>query len=214
MDLSSFPEDQRQQLQQLQELFQEHQQQQQQQQQQIQDYASLPYDPTQVQPYDPSSYYAYYQYQDPQQSQQQYPQQEYDQYHPQEQQPQQHQNQNHHYAYCQSDYANAYQQQPESAAISEALPQTESGGAVGAPAVDPGYPIPPGLNPAVAAALAALSQLTQFAGTMEAAEKAMARGGGYGPMVGPASGFGPYMGPGPMHHGSGPFRPPVGWLLI
>ena len=85
-----------------------------------------------------------------------------------------------------------------------------------APAVDPGYPVPPGLNPAAAAAVAALSQLTQFAGTMEAAEKAMAmaRGGGYGPMVGPASGFGPYMGQGLMHHGQGPFRPPVGWLWI
>ncbi|XP_073001624.1 uncharacterized protein [Typha latifolia] len=36
------------------------------------------------------------------------------------------------------------------------------------------YDVPLGLNPAAAAAVAALSQLTQFAGTMEAAERAMA----------------------------------------
>ncbi|XP_010919566.2 uncharacterized protein [Elaeis guineensis] len=36
------------------------------------------------------------------------------------------------------------------------------------------YPMPPGLNPVAAAAVSALSQLTQFAGTMDAAERAMA----------------------------------------
>ncbi|KAF8412423.1 hypothetical protein HHK36_000387 [Tetracentron sinense] len=36
------------------------------------------------------------------------------------------------------------------------------------------YPVPHGLNPAAAAAVAALSQLTQFAGKMDAAERAMA----------------------------------------
>lgn len=63
---------------------------------------------------------------------------------------------------------------------------------------NPGYPVPPGLNAAAAAAVAALSQLTQFAGTMGAAERAIG-GGGYGP---PMAGGG--------HYGQGPFRPPVG----
>ncbi|KAJ8632171.1 hypothetical protein MRB53_025507 [Persea americana] len=48
------------------------------------------------------------------------------------------------------------------------------------------YPTHSGLNPAAAAAVAALSQLTQFAGTMDAAERAMQerqwheKGGGFG----------------------------------
>lgn len=73
------------------------------------------------------------------------------------------------------------------------------------------YPIPPGLNPAAAAAVAALSNLTHFAGRMDAAQRAMtglqerqwhAKGGGYGPMMGP----GPYHGLGLVHHGPGPMR--------
>ena len=61
-----------------------------------------------------------------------------------------------------------------------------------------GYPVPPGLNAAAAAAVAALSQLTQFAGTMGAAERAS--GGGYAPPP-PMAGGG--------HYGQGHFRPPV-----
>lgn len=82
-----------------------------------------------------------------------------------------------------------------------------------------GFPLTPGLNPAAAAAVAALSQLTQFAGTMDAAERAMAglqarqwhgKGGGYRPMMGPGHGPGAFHGHGPMHHGRGPMRPPAG----
>ncbi|XAR70460.1 hypothetical protein NMG60_11027313 [Bertholletia excelsa] len=252
MDLSSLPEDQRQQLQQLQQQFQEHlkqqqqqqQQQELQQQQQFQDYASQEYNPPPIQSFD-QSYYAYYQYQEQQQSQQ-YP-----------LQPDQQ-----HYAYYQSDYANAYQQQPQqsndqqqhqrqqhsqaepspihppgasAAGEVQPLPVAQPmGPSAQAPSAEPsqglqlenayypqgggpeaqqdaGYPVPPGLNPAAAAAVAALSQLTQFAGTMEAAEKALAlvglqaRSGAFGPIMGPG-----FMGSGPMHYGSGPFRPPAG----
>ncbi|XP_010258936.1 PREDICTED: glutenin, high molecular weight subunit DX5-like [Nelumbo nucifera] len=79
-------------------------------------------------------------------------------------------------------------------------------------AANSSYPVPPGLNPAAAAAVAALSQLTHFAGTMDAAERAMAglqerqwhtKNGGYGHM--PPPGSMPY---GP--HGPFPMRPPVG----
>lgn len=81
----------------------------------------------------------------------------------------------------------------------------------------PAVPVPQGLNPAAAAAVAALSQLTQFAGTMDAAERAMVglqerqwygRGGGYGPGMGPGGFPGQFMGPGPMHHNE--MRPLVG----
>ncbi|CAL5355916.1 hypothetical protein CsSME_00044718 [Camellia sinensis var. sinensis] len=97
----------------------------------------------------------------------------------------------------------------------------QGGLVVGGEQANPGYPVPPGLNPAAAAAVAALSQLTQFAGTMEAAEKAMAmvgmqaRGRGYGQMMGPGPGPGPgpgmgaFMGHGPMLRGPAPFRAPV-----
>lgn len=73
----------------------------------------------------------------------------------------------------------------------------------------------PGLNAAAAAAVAALSQLTQFAGTMDAAERAMAElqgrkwhrnDEGFGPMMGPP---GPFFGPGTMHYGRGPMHMPV-----
>lgn len=58
----------------------------------------------------------------------------------------------------------------------------------------------PGMNPAAAAAVAALSQLTQFAGTMGSAERAMVELQGYGPMMGRGV-PGQFMGPGPMHYG-------------
>lgn len=79
-----------------------------------------------------------------------------------------------------------------------------------------GYNVPNGLNAAAAAAVAALSQLTQFAGTMEAAERAMVgsqegqlygNGGGYGPPMGPVPGSSPFMRP--MHHGRVHMHPPV-----
>lgn len=74
--------------------------------------------------------------------------------------------------------------------------------------------MPYGLNPAAAAAVAALSQLTQFAGTMDAAERAMAGmhdrqwPGKYGPGGGGSGGpmqmdMPPYMAP-PTHHGPYP----------
>lgn len=85
------------------------------------------------------------------------------------------------------------------------------------------FPLPLGLNAAAAAAVAALSQLTQFAGTMDAAERAMAgmqarqwhgKGGVYRPMIGPGHGPGAFHGHGPMHHGRGPMRPPVWSSLL
>ncbi|XP_052211575.1 mediator of RNA polymerase II transcription subunit 15-like isoform X2 [Diospyros lotus] len=203
MDLSSLPEDQRQQLQHLQQLFQEHQLQRQQ-QQQIQEHASQAYDPAQVQEYN-QSYYAYYQYQDPQQSLQY---------------SHNLQQQQHDYAYYHPDYGNAYQQQaqhhqnlqPEG----QPAPQmAEAGGALGQGqngylplqlgGQNPAYPVPPGLNPAAAAAVAALSQLTQFAGTMEAAERALAMVG-----LGGGVGGGQFTAQGPTHHGQELFDLRVG----
>ncbi|XP_059644382.1 uncharacterized protein LOC132286132 [Cornus florida] len=220
---------------------QQEQAQQQQQQQQIQNYASQSYDPSQVvQSYD-QSYYPYYQYQDPQQSQHSQPQppqsqQQYAYY--QSDSTNEYQQQPQHQHYSQPELAPVH---PPGVSIPhEAPPQSgESGGAAAvsgqgqvqvqhqqsayypqqAPPVGEqqisGYPVPVGLNAAAAAAVAALSQLTQFAGTMDAAERAMAgfqerqwhgRGGGYGMKMDP----GPMMGPGPMHHGRGPMHPPVG----
>ncbi|KAK3039484.1 hypothetical protein RJ639_028066 [Escallonia herrerae] len=227
MDFSKLPEAQQQQLQQLQHQFQEHlkeQQQQQQQQaqqeaqqqQQYQDYASQSYDPSQAQPYD-QSYYSYYGYQEPHQQQP----------HAQNPQPDQQQQQQQ-YGYGPPDYqpgyTNAYAQ-PEPSSIH---PQGIAGLGQAQHQQNAYYPqqVGPGLgqgesrasprflaghgslNPAAAAAVVALTQLTQFAGSMDAAERAMAgrhQGGGYGP--GPVSGA--FMGPGPMHYGQGPMRPPV-----
>ncbi|KAK2974985.1 hypothetical protein RJ640_012851 [Escallonia rubra] len=227
MDFSKLPEAQQQQLQQLQQQFQEHlkeqqqqqqqaQQEAQQQQQQYQDYASQSYDPSQAQPYD-QSYYSYYGYQEPHQQQP----------HPQTPQPEQQQQQ---YGYCppeyQTGYTNAYSQ-PEPSAIhpqgvarlgqaqhqQNAYYPQQVGPGPGQGRANPRFLAGQGsLNPAAAAAVAALTQLTQFAGNMDAverAERAMAgrhQGGGYGP--GPVPGA--FMGPGPMHYGQGPMRPPVG----
>ncbi|RWR86683.1 glutenin, high molecular weight subunit DX5-like protein [Cinnamomum micranthum f. kanehirae] len=76
-----------------------------------------------------------------------------------------------------------------------------------------GYDVPQGLNPAAAAAVAALSQLTQFAGKMDAAERAMAEqrqrqagNQGFGQMVG----MHPNMHPHPYPYPPGNFGPPVG----
>uniref|UniRef100_A0A2N9GH96 U1-type domain-containing protein n=1 Tax=Fagus sylvatica TaxID=28930 RepID=A0A2N9GH96_FAGSY len=168
---SSYLSDAQQLIQQYQEYQAQQQQQQepQQQQQQIQNYASQTYDPSHPAPYDQNqAYYSYYQ--------------QYQQPQPQQQQ---------YAAYYQSDYAAAYHQPAQPQPTGALLPhEADSGGA--------GYPVPQGLNAAAAAAVAALSQLTQFAGTMGAAERAMAGFQGRGP------GPGPFMGPGPMH-------PTVGW---
>ncbi|CAK9181933.1 unnamed protein product [Ilex paraguariensis] len=207
----------------------------QQQQQQYQDYASQAYDPSQVQSYDPS-YYSYYQQyqQDPQHSQQEQDtqQQNYSYYqtnyanaysqHPQQQ--------------TQRESASILPPgvlvQQETAPLaselgrSTALPGVGSTMGLGQEQVqvqhqqNANYPqqvgaggdqlnsVPTGLNPAVAAAVAALSQLTHFAGTMDAAEKAMVglqgrqwfgRSNGYGPLIG---------GPGSMYPGQEQMLPP------
>ncbi|XP_008786954.2 uncharacterized protein LOC103705118 [Phoenix dactylifera] len=71
------------------------------------------------------------------------------------------------------------------------------------------YPVQPGLNSAAVAAVAALSQLTQFAGNMDAAERAMAGmqdrswHGKNGGMMGPGGGPPP-----PPHHPHHPHRQP------
>ncbi|XP_057977593.1 RNA polymerase II degradation factor 1-like isoform X2 [Malania oleifera] len=226
------------QQQQQQQQQQQLQQQQQQQQQQV-DYVSSQvqtYDPSQVQAYDQSSYYSYYHQYQPQQNQSQQ----------QQQQQQQHQYPYYQHDYANAYPQQPHQQpsQPESVPVQPpgvpmphevAAPAAagvmDSGASAGVPhgqvqvqhQQNAYYPqgtgeqqIPPGLNPAAAAAVAALSQLSQFAGTMDAAERAMAglqgrqwqpKAGGYGPMMGP--GAGPFPMPGPMH-GPGPMRPPVG----
>ncbi|XP_065857874.1 uncharacterized protein [Euphorbia lathyris] len=150
---------------------------------QIQDYYYQ--NPAQV--YD-QSYYSYYQ-QYPYQNQWQYP-----------QQPQ-------NYAYYPPDYAAAYQQQPLTQQPPESGPAVSAQGmqiadasGTAAPQVQVlqqpqhhqqiAYPpvqssgnvvVPPGMNPAAAAAIAALERLTQFAGTMDAAERAMAGIPAYNP---------------------------------
>ncbi|GAV88203.1 zf-met domain-containing protein [Cephalotus follicularis] len=194
MDLSSLPQREQEQLQQLHQQFKEHQAQQQQQQQQYQhyqqqqQYQDYSYDPTQAQSYDPSTqpYYSSY-YQQP--------------------------NQQQHYAYYNQYYNqdySAYQQPPHPHPASIPINQPDlpvpnepaqaaKAGRVGDLAHHNAYYS--GLNPAAAAAVAALSQLTQFARTMDAAERAM--GGGLGPMTGPTH-FGPGSMPRPVPYvGSG-----------
>lgn len=134
-------------------------------QQQNQDYASQSYyDQTQIQSYD-QSYYYYYHHQQQQQQ--------------------------HHAYYQQSYYSTAYQslphqQYPETSTLNppgvsvsanEAAEIAGPGGAQQARQQYSAYY--PGLNPAAAAAL---SQLAQFAGTMQAAEGAM--GGMHTPVGG------------------------------
>lgn len=58
----------------------------------------------------------------------------------------------------------------------------------------------PGMNPAAAAAVAALSQLTQFSGGMGSAERVLAELQGYGQLMGLGV-PGQFMGSGPMHYG-------------
>ncbi|KAF6141684.1 hypothetical protein GIB67_001236, partial [Kingdonia uniflora] len=72
----------------------------------------------------------------------------------------------------------------------------------------PNFPVPTGLNPAAAAAVAALSQLTQFAGKMDAAERAMAGIQEQGQWQGNNGGYGPGMMPqhGGYHQGPFPSR--------
>ncbi|XP_023735081.1 uncharacterized protein LOC111882955 [Lactuca sativa] len=219
MDLSKLPDAQRQELEQLQKQFQEHQAQQQKQQQESAAAATAAaaaaavqqqppaYDQSQVQQlYDPSqaydqSYYYNYNYQDPSQQQQQYDASYYQNYYPNAYQ------QHHPYTHPETLVATAVpsEQQQNAGSVSGSL----GPGQVQDPYVHPGnqvnlggtqgYPVPPGLNAAAAAAVAALSQLTQFAGTMGAAERAS--GGGYAPPP-PMAGGG--------HYGQGHFRPPVG----
>ncbi|XP_058104468.1 uncharacterized protein LOC131248277 [Magnolia sinica] len=228
MDYSSLSEAQTQQLlAQAQHLQQQPQPQQQQPLQLQQQAEQQPQQDASYQPYDPSqaqSYEAYYPYAQPYNPQQ---------YHSQ-QQP---------YPYYPHDYAaaaaaaNAYQQpsQPDPAVQhpGHAAPPDASqvaGGQTQQNAYYPqdpqsSYPLPQGLNPAAAAAVAALSQLQQFAGRMDAAERAMvgiqeppwpANNGGYGQMPGqppaqhgavgvhPNVGRPPYRGGG--RRGGGPFR--------
>ncbi|XP_077236460.1 uncharacterized protein LOC143877977 [Tasmannia lanceolata] len=214
MDFSSLTEAQQQQI------LAQHQQQQQEQQPQPYDQSTQPYDPAYAQTYDQStqSYYPYPQsYQNPNPNSQQF-----------YQQP---------YPYHSTEYpnatvpsseaaANAYQQptqhdsnpQPHNLSIPpEASQILAAAGQQILPQEDQNsYQVPPGLNPAAAAAVAALSQLTQFAGKMDAAERAMAglqegqwqpkNDGGYGQMTGgrphqyyPAAQYGPVN-----------VRPPVG----
>ncbi|KAJ9556245.1 hypothetical protein OSB04_010859 [Centaurea solstitialis] len=185
------------------------------------------YDPSQVhhQSYDPSqgydqSYYYNYNHHEQQQPQQQqhsqppqYDASYYQNYHPNAypQQPQpQPQQQQHQYTHSEAYpvvVPSEQQQQRNEGSVSSGLGL----GHVQDQYVDPnnhhqvnsqanaGYPVPPGLNAAAAAAVAALSQLTQFAGSMGAAERAMS-GGGYGPPMGGGGG----------HYGQGHFRPPAG----
>ncbi|PIA50206.1 hypothetical protein AQUCO_01300739v1 [Aquilegia coerulea] len=233
MDLSSLSESQQQQLQQLHQQFQQHQQERQQEQQQ-QQYQAAAYDPSQVQAtydpsqyqsYDQSSYYEqpYYQYQQQQQQQQQ--QQYHQSYY---QQPdytnayQQQQSQ-----FTQNDsipiQPPGISAAPEAAAAAVATQQQQvlpvvqqqqqqnsyyPGTVVaGEQQGNPDFPVPTGLNPAAAAAVAALSQLTQFAGTMDAAERAMA-GVHERQWQGKNVGYGP--GGGPMHMQMPPYMAPHG----
>lgn len=64
-----------------------------------------------------------------------------------------------------------------------------------------------GMN--LAAAVAALSQLTQFAGTMGSTERTMVELQGYRPMMGRGV-PGQFMGPGTMHYGG----PSIGYFLF
>ncbi|KAI3687230.1 hypothetical protein L1987_80924 [Smallanthus sonchifolius] len=191
MDWSKLPDSQRQELEQLQKQFQEHQAQQQKQHESVQQPLPPAYDPFQMhQPYDPSRAYDhsyYYNYHDPSQQQRHH---QYD------------------ASYYQNYYSNSYHQQPYTTASATAPnePQrnAESGSGylglgqgqvhdsyvnqlnLGGGQPNPGYAGAPGLNPtAAAAAVAALSQLTQFAGAMGA----------------PVAGGG--------HYDPGHFRPPV-----
>ncbi|XP_058086824.1 uncharacterized protein LOC131233948 [Magnolia sinica] len=207
---ASLTEAQQQLLAQYQQHLQQQQQQQQQQPQQQQQQATQAYDPSQVQAYDPTSQ-AYYPY------------------------PQQYQNSTAHHQHQQPypyypDYGNSAA--TAAAAASNAYQQTDSSSqpqdlsAAGAQQYYPqdqqgSYSASSGLNPAAAAAVAALSQLTQFAGTMDAAERAVAEqqwnNGGAGQVapqqnppqhggapVHPPAGPGPYRGGG--RRGGGPFR--------
>ncbi|KAD4385017.1 hypothetical protein E3N88_25185 [Mikania micrantha] len=171
MDFSKLSDSQRQELEQLQKQFQEHQALQQQSSAAAVQQQPPAYDPFQVhQPYHPSQPYNqsyYYNYQDPSHPHQQQSHQQYD------------------ASYYHNYYSNSYQQQQHT--HSETLPVTTYAapneqrnlglGHVQDPYVNMGnqgnlgYPGPSGLNPTAAAAVAALSHLTQFAGSMAAAER-------------------------------------------
>ncbi|XP_038982495.1 AT-rich interactive domain-containing protein 1A-like [Phoenix dactylifera] len=90
------------------------------------------------------------------------------------------------------------------------LSSEQQGSGSSSTSAEASYPVPPGLNPAAAAAVAALSQLTQFAGTMDAAERAMSGmqerswHGKNGGMMGPG---GPPPPP-PHHHPQHPHHQP------
>ncbi|KAL5728307.1 hypothetical protein ACHQM5_001406 [Ranunculus cassubicifolius] len=209
MDFSKLTEDQKQQLTALHQQFQQHQQEQQQQQiqqQQQQQQVVQSYEQSQqqqvVQTYDPSTQQTY------------------------EQQPQIYDQSYYQYQsyYQQPDYTNPYND-PAAQIQPPGVSNASSVAAESAPA-NSYYPgaeqqqVPSGLNPAAAAAVAALSQLTQFAGNMGAAERAMAgvqerQWPGYGPpmqmqMPPPQYMGGPYGGyhQGPYHQGHMVGRPP------
>ncbi|XP_047332913.1 zinc finger RNA-binding protein-like [Impatiens glandulifera] len=189
VDLSSLPEEERQQLQKLQERFKEHQQQQQQQQQVANHPSQVQIQPPYDQQYQP--YYGYYPYQPPPaQSSLQHPpfppdHQHY--YHDHRLQPQQQQ-------YYHTENTNAYHQPdphpqqhpPQIVPIShpQSQPMPPPAGQIQVHHQHNVYYPQNGrgdgdqqqsgpLNPAAAAAVSALSQLMQFAGTMGDAERAL-----------------------------------------
>ncbi|KAI3981356.1 hypothetical protein MKX01_001801 [Papaver californicum] len=218
MDLSSLTEAQQQQIQQLHQQFQEHQIQRQKEQQEL---ASSFYDPSS------EHHFHSYNYQSIQQTYNQtYHHTSYSHYSQQQRQ--------HYPAYYHHDYSNAYHHHHQSYSQTDTTPPIQPPGVsseaaevasqngyypphtepLGNPSTSSDYQ---GLNPA-AAAVEALSQLTQFAGNMGAAERAMAAGlpdiqwnppnnelvvgvGTYSQMPVPLH-HGPY----PVHFGAG--RPP------
>ncbi|KAI3846452.1 hypothetical protein MKX03_022925 [Papaver bracteatum] len=190
MDLSSLTEVQQQQIQQLHQQFQEHQiQRQKQQQESAASYSS----------YDPSSLHHFQSYNQPiqQNYDQSYHHPSYSHYPPPQHhhhhQQQQQQQQQHYPSYYQHDYSNSYHHHHQSYSQTDNTPPIHPPGvsseaAVASqnayyhshtqplgnhPSISSDYP---GLNPAAAAAVAALSELTHFAGNMDAAERAMAAG--------------------------------------
>ncbi|RZC63806.1 hypothetical protein C5167_025540 [Papaver somniferum] len=191
MDLPSLTQAQQQQIQQLHQQFQEHQiQRQKQQQESAASYSS----------YDPSSLHHFQSYNQPIQqnydqsyhhhpSYSHYPQPQHHHHHHQQQQQQQ----QHYPSYYHHDYSNAYHHHHQSYSQIDNTPpiqppgvSSEAAAVATQNAYYPPYTQPldnpstssdyPGLNPAAAAAVEALSQLTHFAGNMDAAERAMAAG--------------------------------------
>ncbi|RZC53434.1 hypothetical protein C5167_012269 [Papaver somniferum] len=199
MDLPSLTEAQQQQIQQLHQQFQEHQiQRQKQQQESAAAYSYSSYDPSSqhhFQSYNQSIQQSYDQsYHHPSYSHYPQPQQQHHPHHQHHHHHHQQQQQQHYPSYYHHDNSNAYHHHPQSYSRTDNTPPIHPPGvsyeaaAVASqnvyyhphtqpldnhPSTSSAYP---GLNPAAAAAVEALSELTHFAGNMDAAERAMAAG--------------------------------------